>query len=146
MKKWLLFGAVIIIGLACLVAIAVLTSFLWPNIRLGYIQRATGIAFPIGLSQVDVYDNLEFYIVAHVKLHEKDVAAFADKHGFSTTPVSTTPWIEALKLQNRTIPANADLQYLEGRSSDNHWLCALDRDSGRLWIVVFYPDPGGTLP
>ena len=136
------------IGSVCLVAIAVLVVILWLGSGLNYIQRATEINLPSGISQVDTFDNLEYFIVAHVRLRKEDVASFRDEYGFFSIPAFSTLYLptEGLKPENRTIPANADLVYLEGRSESNSWECALDQNSGRLWIVVYYPDPGGTLP
>ncbi len=135
------------IGLVCLVAIVVLAVILWFASGLRYIQRATGIILPSGISQVDTFDNLEYYTVAHVRLRKEDIASFRDEYGFSIPDFHTSPSLMtvALKPENRVIPANADLVYLEGRSESNSWQCALDQNSGRLWIIVFYPDPGGTL-
>jgi hypothetical protein len=109
-------------------------------------ERAMGITFPSSRSQVEVFDNGEYWIVAHLKLREQDIASFANMHKFDTEPVNVPPWIDALSLENRVIPMDADLRYLEGRSVENRWVCVLDQSSGRLWIVFFYPDLGGDLP
>lgn len=110
-----------------------------------YVEQRTGIILPATVSEVDTFDNLEWFTVLHVRLAEDDVDAFAAQYGFDATPVlmSTMFPIETLKPENRDIPTSGDLVYLEGHSGCS-WTCALDRDSGRLWIVMFYPDPGGT--
>ena len=146
MKKLWLVGSIITIGAICLAATVVLIGISWRNARLGYIQNVTGITLPFWISQVDTFDNLETFFVAHVKLREQDIAPFTKEYAFNTTPVLLTPWIDTLGPKNRTLPVDADLWYLEGRSEHNRWLCTLDQKSGRLWIVVFYPDPGGTPP
>lgn len=147
MKRVLLIGIVaIIIGIILIIAV-VAPGIHWLNHnRLAYIEQTTGIAFPPAVSQIDVFDNMEHFVAAHTKLQKTDIESFANKYGFGTTPVDVTPWIETLQPENHTIPTNADLRYLEGRSSSNRWLFALDQNSGRLWGVVFYPDPGGASP
>ena len=145
MKRVLLIGMVaIVIGIILILAIIVPGIRWLSHNRLAYIERATGIIFPSTVSQIDVFDNTEYFVVAHIKLQKADVEPFANKYGFDTTSVGLASWTESLKFENRIIPTNADLRYLEGRSSSNSWLFALDQDSGRLWMVVFYPDPGGT--
>ena len=147
MKRALLIGIIAIIIGIILIAIIAVPGIRWlSHNRLAYIERTTGIAFPSTISQIDVSDNMEFVTVAHVKLQETDIESFANKYGFSSTPVDVTHWIETLQSENRTIPSNAALRYLEGRSSSNRWLFALDQNSGRVWAVVFYPDPGGASP
>lgn len=118
----------------------------WGENSLAYIERTSGVLFPHQVSQVDVFDNHEFYVVAHVRLQEEDTPLFLNQYGFGTTPNTVTPWIESLKPENRTIPADASLRYLAGRSQSNQWVYVLDQNSGRLWVVVFYPDPGGATP
>lgn len=147
MKRVSLIGIVaIVIGIILVVGI-IISGIRWlSHNRLAYIERTTGITFPSPVSQIDVFDNTEYFVVAHVKLRKADVEPFANRYGFDTTSVDVALWMESLELENRTIPTNADLRYLEGRSSSNSWLFALDQDSGRLWMVVFYLDSGGTLP
>lgn len=147
MKRILIFGLVVFAIVVIIVAIAAVPGIRWlMHQRLVYIEKTTGIVFPSTTSKIDVFDNTEFFFAAHAKLQETDIESFSSKHRFTTTPVDVTPWIDVLKSENRTIPDNADLRYLEGRNNTNRWLMALDQNSGRMWIVVFYPDPGGTSP
>ena len=131
---------------AVVVALVVLARDLARSADLRYISRATGMVFPSGCADVDVYDSGEFYLAAHLRLPVGEVDPFLEKGGFQDTVVSVAPWIDVLKPWNREIPEDAELVFLEGREDLNAWVCALDRNSGRLWMVVFYPDPGGTPP
>lgn len=142
MKRWLVALLVFVIGVALTIA---LISLKWRTGRLPYIERVTGISFSSNLSQVDVYDNAEFYVVAHAKLNE-DGEAFVSRHGFTSESVEIDPWIEVLKPENRLISYENDLRFLEGRNTSHHWLGVFDLTSGRLWVVVFYPDSSGALP
>lgn len=123
---------------------AVVAGLRWLNYnRLSYVERVTDVEFPSSVSQIDLFDNLEYFMVAHARLRDTDVKAFVNRYGFDTSPVEVTLWIELLTPENRTIPADADLLYLEDWNNSNRWLFVLDQKSGRLWMVVFYPDPGG---
>lgn len=142
MKRWLVALFIVLIGVALTI---VLISLKWKAGGLPYIERVTGISFSSNLSQVDVYDNAEFYVVAHAKLN-KDGEAFASRNGFTSESVEIGPWIEVLKPENRLISYENDLRFLEGRNTSHRWLGVFDLTSGRLWMVVFYPDPSGTIP
>lgn len=147
MKRALLVGIVITMISILLIIGVIAPGIRWLNHnKLSYIEHVTGIAFPFSVSQIDVFDNMEHYVVAQIRLQDADITPFANEYGFNTAPVAATSLIETLKFENRTIPTNADLLYLEGHSNNNSWLSALDQNSGRLWIVVFYPDPGGVTP
>lgn len=113
---------------------------------LGFISDATGLVFPPGCMDVEVFDSGDFYSVAHLRIPSGRVEGFISGNGFTDTTLAVVPWIEALGPQNRAIPGDASLLCLEGRRERNSWLCALDRVTGRLWIVVLYPDPAGTPP
>jgi hypothetical protein len=95
---------------------------------------------------VEVFDNGEFFSVAHLRIPMGRVDGFIGENTFKDTVIAVVPWIESLGPLNRDLPENARLVSLEGRAGSNTWLCSLDRNTGRLWIVVFYPDPAGTPP
>lgn len=147
-KRFYLIGIFIaVIGCALLASITLLRGRDVANRKsLAYIERTTGMVFPSGVSEVDVYDNLEFYVVAHARLPEKDTRLFINQHGFEPKPGAAMPWTESLRPENRAIPADADLWSLEGQSQTNRWVAVIEQNSGRLWMVIFYPDPGGTAP
>ncbi|HNT77093.1 MAG TPA: hypothetical protein PKH77_18945 [Anaerolineae bacterium] len=142
-RIWLI--AIVTLTMICFAVVCVGIMLLRLNPDIQYIQRTTGILLPMGFSQVDTFDNTEFYVVAHVRLRADSVADFLYDYGFDD-PEFFMPWLDVLKPENRTLPADAKLYYLEGRSATNRWQFILDEKSGRLWMVVFYPDPGGTLP
>jgi hypothetical protein len=131
---------------AVFVAIVLLCRDITRTAGLGFVSRATGLAFPPGCMDVEVFDNGEFFSVAHLRIPMGRVDGFASENAFTDTTVSVLPWIDTLGPPNRTIPESARLVSLEGRGESNTWLCSLDRNTGRLWIVVFYPDPAGTPP
>lgn len=131
---------------AVLVALAVLAGDLARTAAVRHISRVTGITFPRGCTDVDVRDDGEFYVAAHVRLPLESLEAFLQRHPFRDTSTAVGPWMLGLRPENRAIPEGSDTVWLEGRSGENAWSCALDRSTGRLWIVVFYPDPGGTPP
>ena len=135
---------VVVIGAIFVTAIAVQAILRYSSLR--YIEQTIGITFPSRISQIDVFDSADSYVTVHIKMRQEDVASFASKEGLGTSPIGVTPWIETLRPENRTFPDHADLWYSEGHSNSNRWLCALDKNSGRLWVVVFYPDPGGASP
>lgn len=113
---------------------------------LGFMSEATGMVFPPGCMDVEVFDNGEFYSVAHLRVPMGRVEGFLEENGFADTALAVVPWIAALGSRNREIPPNARLAGLAGRRELNAWLCSLDRNTGRMWMVVFYPDPAGTPP
>jgi len=139
--------AVALLGCALLGGVAFVQGWRWwDRSQLAYIEKTTGISFPVRVSQIDTFDNGEYFTVAHVKLSEADIPVFTQKNGFFSEAVDVTPWIATLKPENRAIPAGARLRYLAGRSQTNRWVYALEQETGRMWVVVFYPDPGGALP
>lgn len=131
---------------AVTVALILLCRDLDNSSGLRFISDATGIRFPQGCSGVDVHDGGEFFVAAHLRLPLTHVDDFIAEYGFSDTIPVIEPWIGLLDPGNREVPGNAVLAGLEGRSEQNSWACALDPHSGRLWVFVFYPDPGGTPP
>jgi len=131
---------------AVLVASVLLCRDIARTAGLGFISRATGLVFPPGCMDVEVFDNGESFSVAHLRIPPGRVEGFISENAFSDTTFSIDPWLESLGPQNGTIPEDAGLVSLEGRGESNAWQCSLDRDTGRLWIVVFYPDPAGTPP
>lgn len=112
----------------------------------GYVARVTGIAIPAGAGDLESFDNGETFMVLHARMHPADAARTADLHGFDTLPLPVSPWIDVLSPANRALPPGADMLFLEGCDSTNRWVSALDPGSGRIWVVVFYPDAGGTPP
>lgn len=143
LRLWLI--AIVALCMGCFVIGSIGLIFFQLNSGLQYIQRATNILLPSGYSEVDIFDNTEFYVVAHVRLRDDTIADFLHDYHFGD-PEFFIPWLDTLKPENRTLPTNAKLRYLEGRSATNSWQFVLDEQSGRLWMLVFYPDPGGTLP
>ncbi len=131
---------------AVFMAIVLLCRDISRSAALSFITEASGIDLPQGCSEIDVFDGGEFYTSAHIRLPDRSVDEFTEVNGFSDTTVAVEPWIEFLRPENNEIPGNASLLYRSGRGETNAWLCALDRNSGRLWMVVFYPDPAGTPP
>lgn len=112
--------------------------------RLGYIEQTTGLTFPAASTEVDTFDNGEFYTVAHLRLPVTEIAPWAAQ--FNAEPVELLPWITVLRPENRQLPAAAHWCYFSGQNTSQRWLAALDENSGRLWVVVFYLDPGGVGP
>ena len=126
---------------------------------INFIEKTTNIEFPRGISQVDQYDNLEVYVVAHVKLPDSSVQSFAEQHHFSPTNpsprIAVDPpifrledvifGVERLKIENQTIPDDADVLFVSGKVESNCWRYVLDQNSGRLWVSVMYPDMSGDL-
>jgi hypothetical protein len=146
MKRLLPVGSIIVVVIGAIFVTAIIVQAIPRYSSLRYIEQATGITFPSRVFQIDVFDSADFYVTAHVKMRQEDVASFASREGLGASPIDVTPWIEALRPENRTFPNSADLWYSEGRSNSNRWLCALDKNGGHLWIVVFYPDPSGASP
>lgn len=131
---------------AVFVAIVLLFRDIKRTAGLGFISHATGLAFPPGCMEVEVFEDGDVFSAAHLRIPMGRVDGFISYNGFTDTTVAVVPWIETLEPQNRVIPENARLASLEGSGDGNTWLCSLDLDTGRLWIVVFYPDPDGTPP
>lgn len=131
---------------AVFVAIVLLCRDISRTSGLGFVSRSTGLVFPPGCMDVEVFDNVEFFSAAHLRMPMGRVDGFIEEHAFKDTVIDVVPWIETLGPHNRDMPENAVLLSLEGRAGSNSWLCSLDRNTGRLWIVVFYPDPAGTPP
>jgi hypothetical protein len=54
------------VALAILTILGVGACIFWPTNPIQYIQETTGIIFPIAAFDIDVYDNGENYVVAHL--------------------------------------------------------------------------------
>jgi len=94
----------IFISLTIFISIVLLNNFFSP---IKSIERITDIQLPNFISQVDTYSNLEFYIVAHVKLPNRSILSFSEENGFSSTVPSSqliaivgTPVIETPELDD----------------------------------------------
>lgn len=131
---------------AAAVALVLLLRDLGRASELGFITRATGISLPRACSDVDVLDNGEKFMAAHLRIPGGELASFAAENGFRDTTCCLDPWITALRPENRLIPGDHRIAGLEGAGRDNSWMAVLDMDDGRLWLVVLYPYPGGTAP
>ncbi len=146
-----------IIFVAILISFAVIwtiNNFLNP---INYIEQKTDIKFPNGVSQIDTYDNLEYYVVAHVKLPDSVIQNFAKDNGFSSTfpssriiPISSTVrladvifGVDDLEIENQILPNDAGLLFVSGEDGSNCWRYVLDQNSGRLWVSVIYSDRSG---
>ncbi len=131
---------------AAAVALVLLLRDLGRASELGFVSRTTGMSFPRACTDVDLQDNGESFMTAHLRIPGGAVDSFAAEYGFRDTTFSLDPWIGALRPDNRRVPGDHRIACLEGTGRNNSWIAALDMDDGRLWVVVFYPDPGGTAP
>ncbi|MBN1430241.1 MAG: hypothetical protein JXB07_17865 [Anaerolineae bacterium] len=147
MKRYLIVGSVLIalVSVVCIVVAAVQVPRWLNRSGLSYIEQTTGITFPSNISDVDIFDNAESFIVAHVRLQHEDIDPFVAQYGFAPMPFIPLLEVDTLSPENREIPAVAGLG-LEGRSTTSRWRFVLEQASGRLWVVVYYPDASGTLP
>jgi hypothetical protein len=136
------------IAIALLMFIGFGTWLLLPTKPIQYIQTTTGIFFPKAASDIDVYDNGENYIVAHLMLSRDSLPAFMSAYPFVKQEIRDTTVFgsEQLNPQHQQLPQNADVYSLEGRSAHNRWEVILDRNSGQLLVSVLYPDFAGDEP
>lgn len=124
-------------------------------ISLSFISRITGVEFPPGISNVTIYDNTEYVVVAHVHVPNDQVAAFVQLNDFEKIEdrqelkdriAQVSRFAPSLfDARFRDVPMTANWNKL-GRTESNTWLFQLDRATGDLWIEVMYPDRGGDPP
>jgi len=136
------------VALAILMLLGVGSWIFWPTNPIHYIQKTTGILFPKEAFDIDVYDNGEHYVVAHLALSRDSLPAFLAAYPFAKRefPGTVVLGSEQLKPEHQQLPQDADLYSLEGRSKHNRWEVLLDRNSGRLLVSVLYPDFAGNDP
>lgn len=136
------------VALVILMLLGVGSWIFWPTNPIQYIQKTTGIFFPKEAFDIDVYDNGEHYVVAHLALSRDSLPGFLSAYPFAKSefPDRTVFGSKQLKSEHQQLPQDADLYSLEGRSVHNRWEVLLDRNSGRLLIVVLYPDFAGDDP
>ena len=148
--------AVPIAGIGCAVA---LVAWMFTDAgRLRFVRNITGVRLPDGIADVDINDDGRHKVEVHVRLRREDVAAFEKEYGFAkdgsifTTNTNLGPIpIRALirydlKPENRHVSGDCDLTVLHGRGDGAAWLYSLDRNSGRLWIFVYYKDQEDDIP
>jgi len=147
-KRFLFLSLVLIAaGSVLLGSIAVALGMrFWKYSQLIYFEQTTGLNIPAEISLLDVFDNTETFIAVHLQLKDEDIQPFLQQSGFEPTFLNSTIWMATLKPENRTFPPDASLLHREGYSQYNHWECIIDQNSGRVWLVIFYPDPGGVPP
>lgn len=139
---------------SCKVALATLTilgvgaCIFWPTNPIQYIQETTGIIFPKAAFDIDVYDNGENYVVAHLAFPKESLPAFKAAYPFAKRefPGTAVFGSEQLQPEHQQLPHDADMYSLEGGSVHNRWEVLLDRNSGRLLVSVLYPDFAGDDP
>lgn len=159
MKKQTL--AVFIVTLACLL-VTISVFFVYDYLRpVSTIERVSHIQFPKGSSQIDAFDNLEYLVTAHVKIPDTKILDFINNNNLSSElpeefkGLNYTPstiqlrnfgfQVHLFKPENQELPPNAELFFLYGKNEFNCWVYVLDKNSGRMWVVAFYPDWGGDL-
>jgi hypothetical protein len=81
---------------AVFVAIVLLCRDISRTSGLGFISRTTGLAFPPGCMDVEVFDNGEFFSVAHLRIPMGRVDGFIGENTFKDTVIAVVPWIESL--------------------------------------------------
>ena len=121
------------------------TAFQNPKELQSYCEKRTGILWPASVTNVDIYDNGQFYVVGYFEIPTNQTSEFTTKYAFSSVPHA--PFLlgmDSLKPQNRTLPAADKLLELEGANETNHiWNLYLEKETGRVWIQVTYPDWAG---
>lgn len=147
MKKRIGYLALVI--LAILIAIVCVFHLKGNPVR--YIEKATGVDLPDGISGMEVYDNGENYLTAQVFLPKDTLPDFisknefkeltADNEGFDSNIVGT----ENLK-KFVGIRKGSGLYFLKGHSELNRWRMLVDPGWPVLWVTVFYPDAAGGKP
>ena len=137
-----------IVAITTLILLGVGAWIFWPTNPIQYIQKTTGINFPKGASDVDVYDNGENYIVAHLTFPKDSIPAFMAAYPFVKPefPGNTVFGSQQLKPEYQQLPQDAELYSLDGRSVHNRWEVLLDQHSGQMLISVLYPDYAGDDP
>jgi len=159
MKKQTFAAILLTVSIVLVIITAVFAyNFLSP---IKSIERLTGITLPQGISQIDSYDNLEYLVMAHAKIPDREISGLINTHNFSSElpeeyqrVIFTSANIKLrnlnfqtqfLKPENREFPSNANLYFLNGKDVSNCWIYVLDQNSGRIWVAVFYPDRSGDL-
>lgn len=146
MKKKVIIGS--LLATACL--ILAIGSFLYRRDELRFIQRITRVTLPSGISEIDMDDNGEFYVTAHLILPMQTVERFLIDNRFQSFRAGQLPapviGFDRLQERYRKPPEDAEWHYLEGHSDGHRWNFRLDRKSGGLWMEILYPDFAGDRP
>lgn len=87
-----------------------------------------------------------FYTVAILHMTPKDTAGFIDKNHLTQyvgdgLPKNMAAFFQPFASDNPQ--AGAELYELKGQSATNRWEVIVDRGSGRVWLLVRYPDEQG---
>lgn len=152
MKRiWLIIVTIIVLG-----AVIAYWLLLSPQAHLQYLNKSIGITLTNNEKDVDVYDNKEFYIVAHIRLSDLTRKRFLEDKSLNPLDSSdmnqitaineVKQYINILKPQNRALPSSKTIYLAHGRNDSQRWDLVLDNNTSRLWIVLFYPDPSGDRP
>lgn len=113
-----------------------------------YFQSVSSITLPEGTSRIDCYDNLEWRVEVLFQLPETNLDAFLVANKFEKIETSSRAdnfSFFFLAEEHRHFPDESDL-YLATSSNANrtYWLSILDKNTGKLWTIINYPDWGGT--
>ncbi|GAB5528157.1 MAG: hypothetical protein Roseis2KO_60290 [Roseivirga sp.] len=111
-----------------------------------YFQSASGITLPEGTIRVDCFDNLEWRVEATFQLPQVDLEDFLSENAFEKMEGSLTPdSLFYLTKEHRQIPNNGHLYSITySTPARTHWRYVLNKQTGKLWTFINYPDWGGT--
>jgi hypothetical protein len=133
----------IIIVVISIVAIFAFYYFVSSSKKVAYIESVSGVVFPEGTTNVNIYDSGDFYLTGHVSIPKESVADFVKRYDFvSGKPLQPHFGLALLKTQYQTVPASAT-HILEGKSATNSWVFQLDPVSGDIWVTLLYADHSG---
>ncbi len=112
-----------------------------------YMQSVSSIALPEGTLRIDCFDNLEWRVEGLFQLPEARLEVFLVENKFEKMKEGSTYDNFAffyLAEEHRHIPDDSDLFVVTSPNDHTHWTYILDKNTGRLWTIINYPDWGGT--
>lgn len=134
---------------ALLVAIIVLLASCSSTCELDYYENVSGNNLPDDIQIIECVDNAEYITTAALKIKASVVQQFLDHNQFEKVLPDFQPNFTGmyfLKKENIKFPPNDRLYSKFGRTKNNTWYFLIDKDTGKLWAEVMYPDWGGTGP
>lgn len=129
---------------AVIVGVIILAGDLSRSADLRHISRSIGMTLPPGCIDVELIRQDSSLTVAHLRLPPGRVETFLREEGFLDGKEALTPWIDLLTPGNRLVPHGADLAFRRGEDDRRAWTLALDRNSGRMWVVIRFSE--GSAP
>jgi hypothetical protein len=121
----------------------------WRGTGVRYTERITGIDLPFSREDYQS-ESCDFAQLSFMRLSSTQVSDLLDSTRFTSATGSNSSANAKMLFEQFGIgdkmPVITDLKIHSGESKNNSWLFCLHESTGRLWIIVYFPDMAGDLP